>query len=337
MSLTLPPQNAPAFVGQVLEQVAHVPGVEAVAAMSWPTPGGLNFPFNLAEHPLPAGDQMVSYSAISPGYFRALSVRLRAGREFTGADRIGTSNVAIVNETLARLYFDGGDPVGQTLVLSYMGERQTRQIVGIASDLKQEDPARPARPEVLVPFDQQPWRAAWLLVRPADVDPLRFRNEVQRAIWAVDKDAPASTAATLDQALDQRLSEPRLYSTLLGVFAAVAVALAAIGVYGLMSYSVAQRTHEIGIRLALGAQGRDVLRVVVGEGMTLVLAGLSLGLLAALGATRLLQGLLYGVSASDPATFAGLSVFLGAVALLACYLPARRATLVDPLLALRQE
>ena len=337
MSLSLPPKNRALFARQVREEVARTPGVASVSLMSFATLGGLNFPFNLEGSPLPEGDQMISYSAVGPDYLRTLRVPLRAGRQFDERDRKESPPVALVNETLARRYFAGANPLGQKLVINYLGQRQTREIVGVVGDAKQEEPNEPTKPEVLVPFEQQPWFAAWLLIRTTGPDPLSVRDDVQRAIWSLDKSLPASKAETVEQMHEQQLTEPRLYTLLLGLFAGVALLLAAVGIYGVMAYSVTQRTREIGIRMALGAQRRDVLRLVIGQGMGLAFAGVVLGLIAALGATRLLTKLLFGVRATDPLTFLAIVLVLVGVTFVACYIPARRATKIDPLVALRYE
>ncbi len=337
MNLALPRQNPALFARQVLEQVARTPGVEAVSLMSFPTFGGLNFPFNRESRPLPAGDENASYSAVTPDYFRTLGLGLRAGRLFNERDTPESPRVALINETLARQYFAGEEPIGQKLIVSYLGRRLTCEIAGVVSDLKQDSPQQPTKPEIFVPFEQQPWFAGWLLIRAAQRDPLPLRMAVQRAIWTVNKDLPAAKAETLEQMLADQLAAPRLYSQVLGLFAALALLLAAVGIYGVMSYAVAQRTHEFGIRMALGAQPGNLLKSVVGQGLKLTGLGVALGLIAAFGLTRLMQGLLFGVSAADPLTFAAIPLLLAGVALLACYIPARRATKVDPVIALRSE
>jgi len=337
MNLVLPPQNRSIFIEQVLERVAATPGVESVALMSYSTPGGLAFPFNLEGHPLPNGDVTGAYSAVSPTYFRTLRVPLRAGREFNDRDVPESPGVAIINETLARQYFPGANPIGQKLTISYLNRRLTREIVGVVGDVKQGLPSKPTSPEVLVPFAQLPWFGGSLLVRSATTDPLAVQTAVQQAIWSVNKELPEAKTEAMEQVLASQIAEPRLYTLLLGIFAGTALLLAAVGIYGVMAYSVAQRTHEIGIRMALGALRRDVLTLVLRQGMTLALLGVGIGLLASLALMRLLKKLLFGVSATDPLTFWLLALLLISVTLVACWIPARRATRVDPLTALRYE
>jgi putative ABC transport system permease protein len=337
MSLSLPRQNRTLFARQVREQVAATPGVESVSVMSFATFGGLNFPFNIESSPLPEGDQNASYSAISPDYFDTLKVKMLSGRQFTDRDRPETPGVAIINKTLARQYFAGEDPIGKKIVISYMGQRISREIIGVVGDIKQEAPGEPTRPEVFVPFDQQPWFAAWLLIRTTGPDPLNVKNAVQKAIWSVNNTLAVSKAEVIEELIDQQVAEPRLYALLLGVFAAIALALAAVGVYGITSYSVTERTREIGIRIALGARRRDILGMVIRQGAALTLTGVAIGISAALASSHIMSSLLFEVGANDPFTFVSVSVLLTCVALLASYIPARRATKVDAIIALRNE
>ena len=337
MPLSFPAQNKNAFAQQVMERVAATPHVASVAMMSFPTLGGLNFPFNRVGNPFPNGDVTAAYSAISPDYFRTLKTPLRTGRDFDDRDLPNTPGVAIVNETMARQYFADEDPIGQRIVINYLNQPVTRQIVGIVGDIKQEEPSKPTKPEIFVPFAQLPWFSGTLLVRTSNSNPLALRNAVQQAIWSVNPELPESKAETLEKTLVGQVAEPRLYALLLGIFASIAVVLAAIGIYGVMSYTVTQRKHEIGLRMALGAEAGDVRKMIIGSGMVLTLAGLSSGLLASLALTRLMRNLLFEVSPTDPLTYAGVAVLLAGIAMLACYIPARRASKVDPMVALRCE
>jgi putative ABC transport system permease protein len=337
MSLGFPAENKYAFAQQVMERVAATPGITSVALMSYPTLGGLNFQFNRESDPLPDGDVTVAYSAISPAYFRTLKTPLLTGREIDDRDLTNARSVAIINETMARQYFAGENPIGRKIVINYLGQRVTREIVGVAGDVKQEEPSKPTKPEILVPFAQQPWFSGSLLVRSAHPDPLTVKNAAQQAIWSVRPETPESKAEPLTTTLAGHVAEPRLYALLLGVFATIALTLAAVGIYSVTAYSVAQRTKEIGVRMALGAQTGAVLKLVVAQGMKLVASGVALGLAASFGLTRLMSNMLFGVSAVDPPTFVVITLFLTFIALLACLIPARRATKVDPMIALRCE
>jgi putative ABC transport system permease protein len=337
MSLGFPAENKYAFAQQVMERVAATPGISSVALMSYPTLGGLIFQFNRESDPLPDGDVSVAYSAISPAYFRTLKTPFLTGREFDDRDLPNGRPVAIINETMARQYFAGENPIGRKIVINYLGQRLTREIVGVAGDVKQEEPSKPTKPEILVPFAQQPWFSGSLLVRSVHSDPLTVKNAAQQAIWSVRPETPESKAEPLTTTLAGHVAEPRLYALLLGVFATIALTLAAVGIYSVTAYSVAQRTKEIGVRMALGAQTGAVLKLVVGQGIKLVASGVALGLAASFGLTRLMSNMLFGVSAVDPPTFVVITLFLTFIALLACLIPARRATKVDPMVALRCE
>jgi putative ABC transport system permease protein len=338
VSLSFRSQNKYAFAEQVMERIAAAPGVASVALMSYPTPGGVIFPFNRVNQPLPNGDVAAAYSAISPNYLRTLKTPLLAGRAFDDRDQPNAPPVALINETMARQYFAGENPIGQKLVIAYYtNQRLTREIVGVVGDVKQDEPNKPTKPEILVPFAQLPWHGGSLLVRSIHPDPLTVMSAVQQAIWSVNPALPESRAKAMSKALAEQVAEPRLYVLLLSLFAGIALLLAAVGIYSVIAYSVAQRTQEFGIRMALGAQGRDVLKLVIRQGLKLALLGIGLGLAGALALTRLLKTLLFNVSATDPLTFALIAMLLLLVALVACWLPARRATQVDPLVALRCE
>jgi predicted permease len=337
MSLGFPAKNKYAFAQQVMERVGATPGITSVALMSYPTLGGLRFQFDRESDPLPDGDVSVAYSAISPAYFRTLKTPLLTGREFNDRDLPNGSPVAIINETMARQYFAGEDPIGRKVVINYLGQRLAREIVGVAGDVKQEEPSKPTMPEILVPFAQQPWFSGSLLVRSAHPDPLTVKNAAQQAIWSVRPETPESKAEPLTTTLAGHVAEPRLYALLLGVFATIALTLAAIGIYSVIAYFVAQRAQEIGVRMALGAQTGAILRMVVGQGMKLVASGVALGLAASFSLTRLMSNMIFGVSAVDTMTFGAITLLLTFVALLACWIPARRATRVDPVVTLRHE
>jgi putative ABC transport system permease protein len=325
------------FYKRLLEQVSQVPGADGVSLSSEAWFGFLNFQFNIEDEPLPTGDANVRYSAIAPGYFNVLRSRLRSGRDFDEHDDARSPNVAIVNETLARHYFPDSNPIGRRIVLGYLGRRLVREIVGVSADIKQEELGSPTRPEMYVPYQQVPWFGVALVIRTAGADAISLQKSLQQAIWEVDKDLPVSTPETLEHHLARLVAEPRLYTVLLAVFAAVALILASVGIYGVISYSVTERTHEIGVRMALGAEARNVVSLVVRQGMMLALTGVGLGLGVAFALTRVMSSLLFGVRATDPLTFLIVSILLTGVALGACFVPALRATKVDPMVALRHE
>ena len=325
------------FYKRLLERVSQVPGAEGVTSSSEAWFGLLNFQFNIEDDPLPTGDATVRYSSVAPGYFNVLKSQLRAGRDFDDHDDARSPSVAIVNEALARRYFPDSDPIGRRIVLGYLGRRMVREIVGVAADIKQEELGSPTKPEMYVPYQQVPWFGAALVIRTASLDSLSLKKDLQQAIWEVDKDLPVSTPETVDHHLADLVAEPRLYTLLLAVFAAVALVLASVGIYGVISYSVTERTHEIGVRMALGAEERQVVALVVRQGLMLALTGVALGLGVAFALTRVMSSLLFGVSATDPLTFVIVAVLLTGVALGACFVPARRATKVDPMIALRYE
>jgi putative ABC transport system permease protein len=237
---------------------------------------------------------------------------------------------------MRRLYFAGEDPVGKRVTVNYLNSPLPLEVVGVVRDIKQESLAEPTKAQIYVSYIQVPWFSTSLVVR-AKGDTGAVLASVERAVREGDPAQTATGAKTMEQALYDSAAPPRFYSLLLGTFAALALLLASIGIYGVLSYAVAQRTQEIGIRMALGARGGDVLRMVIGQGMTLTLLGVGVGLPGALLLTRVMRGLLFGVSATDPLTFAGVALVLALAALVACLIPARRATKVDPMVALRYE
>ncbi len=218
----------------------------------------------------------------------------------------------------------------------YLNQRVIREIIGVVRDIRQDQPTRPVRPEIFVHWPQLPWLGASLVIR-VKRDPFAVRNAVQRAIWSVDKTLPESNARTVDQILGEQVSEPRLYTILLGVFAVIALFLAVIGIYGLLNTIVNRHIHEMAIRVAIGAQSVDLIRLIVGQGLRISAVGLLIGLMATIGVTRVMKSLLFGVSPTDPLTLGAVALLLLIVGLLACYIPTRRAMTVDPMVALRCE
>ena len=322
------------LIKQVLEQVEQTPGVETVAASSGTPFPFLEFAFAIEGRPPEAGG-VALYDSISPNYFGTLKAQFMAGREFTDRDNAKAPAVAIVNERLARQYFNDEDAIGKRISINYLGQPQTREIVGIVKDFSQGEAGK-IKPQIYVPYEQQPWLSAMIVGRSA-ANTESVRRDVHTAVLTIDKDQTLAKVDTAEQALSKSLAEPRLYMALLAAFAALALLLAAVGVYGVMSYSVAERTREIGIRMALGARVEDVMRMVIKQGLLLALAGVTVGLVGAFLLTRLLSSLLYQVSATDPVTFLAISLLLVGVALGASFIPARRAAKVDPMIALRHE
>jgi putative ABC transport system permease protein len=327
------------FFAQLVGRVRGMPGVEAAGLVSnLPLGNTIDMlSFNIeGRPPFPPGAQAVAhYTVVSPGYFEALKIPLRAGRVLTDHDDARAPRVTLVSESLARKYFEGENPVGQRIVPDE--SLPPIEIVGVVGDARRDSLAAEAGPEFYVPFGQAAQRRLNLVVRTDAVDPASMSSALRGAVAEMDKEQLIWQTRTLDQIVSSSVARRRFNMTLLGLFASVALLLAALGLYGVMAYSVTRRTHEIGIRMALGARGWDVLRMVVGQGMRLALVGVGLGLVAAYAVTRVLASLLYGVTATDPLTFAGLAALLACVAFLASYLPARRATKVDPMVALRYE
>jgi putative ABC transport system permease protein len=260
------------------------------------------------------------------------------GRAFTERDSEGAPRVFLVSEELARKCFPDGDALGRQMSMRDLSGISTGEIVGVVADVKYEGLGEATPPAYYVSYLQTPTNGLSVVVRArAGTDAAALAPTLRAAVLEADKDQPLAEVRTMSGMLANSLARERFQMLLLSIFAGTALLLAAVGLFGVMSYTVAQRTHEIGIRMALGAQGRDVLRLIIGRGMALTLAGVGLGLVGAFALTRLMSGLLYGVSAHDPATFALVTALLVIVAFLSCYLPARRATKVDPMVALRYE
>ncbi len=338
-----------AFYRQVLQRVETVPGVQAAAAaVNLPLELGPDLPFQIeGERDLPNHDAQWRY--VTPGYFRALGIRLRRGRTFTENETPTSAPVMIVNEAFARGYFHNEDPIGRQITIGrVMGPEmadKTRQVVGIVADVRESALEREAPPVIYVPAAQVPAAVTALLnkvlpsvwvVRTAG-DPMRLLPAIRNEIRAVDRSTPIANIRTMEQVMKTSIARQNFSMVLFASFAVLAMVLAAVGIYGVMAYSVSQRKHELGIRIALGAKHGDMLRLVVGQGMLLAGAGITAGLLAAFFATRLLASLLFGVTARHTPTFAGVAALIALIALIASYIPARRATAVDPIIALRYE
>jgi predicted permease len=346
MQLSLPPvrydtaHKRMSFFQDFVRRVESSPGIRgATAAISLPMIGYAGTPVQDAAKPLLKLNErlIATYMAVTPGYFRTLEIPLRRGRDFGEQDTEDAQRVAIIDETLARRFWpeypNGQDPVGQRMWVGGVNPKPAL-IVGIAADVHQNLESSAWPETVYVSFVQNPLPSATVAVR-TDGDPLRFTRAVREQVRALDKDEAISAVRTMDDLVEEQVGQRRLLVVLLGSFAGVALLLALIGIYGVIAYSVAQRTREMGIRRALGAQQGDILRLVVSQGFRLALAGVAVGVAGAYGLTRLMESLLFHVSATDPATFVGVALVFVLVALAACYIPARRATRIDPMAALR--
>jgi putative ABC transport system permease protein len=321
---------------QLLERAAALPGVKAAAATSYvPLSGAFRFVFFCPEGRVCEGigkDPVIAQRQITPDYFEATRTAIRRGRAFTAADTAQSLPVVIVNETTARRYWPGADPIGKHLANSR--DKVPREVVGVAADVKFRSLDAPDIEEMYLPLAQSPWPSMTILVR-SDADPRPLVAAVRQELARLDPDIAVSGVQSLDEIVSGSLAQPQLVERVVALFAALAVVLASIGIYGVMSYSVAERTREFAVRMALGAGPREILRLVLGEGLGLTAAGLGLGLAMSLAATRLLASLLFGVSATDPVTFGGAVLVLAATALLASFLPARRGMRLSPVRALR--
>src|SRR5262245_14209926 len=329
------------FVAEAEERLRSLPGVRAVGLTT-----ALPFHDNRIVLPTnfsiagraaaPGQEQTVYRLGVTPEYLPALGVPLLRGRSLTSFDKADSPPVALINQTLARRHWPLEDPLGKKIVFESFGRALNCEIVGVVGDVRPRGLDSEPQPEIYLPYAQDPFGSVTWLVRTAG-DPLSLLSAVKAKIREVNPTQTIASTATLDQLLDRSSSARRFNLFLFGSFAALSLLLASIGLYGLISYATAQRTREIGIRMALGARGGDVLRLVIGQGMRLALTGVALGLAASWGLTRFMASLLFSVTPTDPLTFAGVSLLLLSVALVACWIPARRATKVDPLTALRIE
>jgi putative ABC transport system permease protein len=333
------------FWRRVLDGVRALPGVES-AALGNHIPltdshGRTDITIEGMALPKPGGFPHPDTHAVSSDYVRTLGMVLERGRTFTDADNQTSPEVALVNDKLARQFWPNDDPIGKRFMWGRFNPASKTPpkwvtVVGVVGDTKMYGLANPSRLEVYSPVEQDAENDMDLLVK-SRLDPSALTSEIRSVVAAVDKDQPIFAIATMNKIVSNGVSAPRLILVLLGLFSVLAVILAAIGIYGVISYSVAQRTHEIGVRMTLGAQRTDILRMILGQGGKIALVGIVIGMVAAFALTRLMSGLLFSVSAGDPATFAAVAALLVLVALFACYIPARRAIRVDPMVALRYE
>ncbi len=335
------PQRA-AFYERLQERLAALPGVREAAAVSELPMGGsarfLTFAVEGADPVQPGREPASQILRATPGYFRAMGIPVERGRAIAPQDRAGAPRVMVMNREAARRFFPGRDPVGRRILLALGADTATVswEVVGVVGDVRQFGMNEDAQPAMYFPQAQAPEGSMGVVLRTA-VAPLSVAGAVRREVQELDPDLPVNDLQPLEQLTAESVSQPRFYMLLLTIFAGVALALAAIGIFGVISYGVAQRTREIGVRVALGADPASVLRIVVGGALGLAGLGVGIGLLGALAGTRVLAGLLFGVTATDPATYAGVAALLLGVAALASWLPARAATRVDPAIALRAE
>jgi putative ABC transport system permease protein len=332
-------QEGANFLAAVEGRIQSLPGVQAVGAINdLPVSGqgSVNGDFNIEGRPkYKSGEAPVAeYRLITPNYFRAIGIQLLKGRAFTENDKAQKQFPIMINETLAKRFFTDDDPLGKRLLVM---DGEPHEIIGVVGDARQWGLDQPPDPEIYVSYAQISYGANATLVVRTSVEPASLGDGVRRAVQEVSADAPVSSVQTMTQVMAVSTAQRRFNTILMTVFAVVALVMATIGLYGVISYSVAQRTQEIGIRMALGAQAGNVLRMVLWSGFKLALAGVIFGLITSLAVTRVLVSLLYGVSATDPRILLGGSIFLAVIALLACYIPARRATRIDPMTALRYE
>ena len=335
------PQQWIAFSDELLAHIQAQPGMRD-SAMAVPLPitdGFINLAFDIpGTPPASAGtSRTANFVSASPNYFRVMGIPLLAGRLFNAHDTLHAPWVTLISESFARTHFPNQDPLGKHLKFGFPFDASgVREIVGVVGDVRDVALSKDPGAMMYVPFDQAPFWGGNVIVK-SSLSTSSLANTIRQEAQKLDKDLPVTDIALMPDAIHSSMAQPRFRTLLLGLFAAMALALAAIGIFGVISYSVTRRTNEIGIRVALGAQSADVLKQVLGEGARLAGVGLALGLAASILATRFLGTLLFGVSPTDPLTFAAVAAILAAVALVACYLPARRATRVDPLVALRYE
>jgi len=357
-TLNAPTPTGLNFYDQLLERIKALPDVQAAAVSTMlPLGAGSGWGkfFSVEGRPAPPSIEQVSlvrFALISSDYLRTMGIALREGRAFTEQDTEKSQPVALINETVARRFFADEDPVGKTILMGppeslLPPEAQTpenravrRTVVGVIADVRGSSLEQSGRAEVYVPYHQyrrEGWTNGLMLAVRSSTSSEKLLSGIREQVTALDADQPVTNVATMEERLSKSLAQARFSMLLLGLFAGVALLLAGVGIYGVMSYVVTQRTREVGIRMALGAQASDVLRLVVGQGMKVAFIGIGIGLIAAVALTRVMRTLLFGVSTTDPLTFTIISLLLAAVALGACFVPARRATKVDPMVALRYE
>ena len=330
------------FFDQLLGGLAQQPGIQSAAVSEGlPLGGGAGFlAFSVEGRLLARTDRTpdAETRVVSPDYFRTMQIPLRSGRVLNDRDVTGAPDAVVISETLVKKYFPGQDPIGKRMTFGdpQAKDAQWSTVVGVVGDVRGISLNEEPYGQIYTSYKQTPRRALTLIVQTAG-EPTTMLGTVREKIWALDRQQPLYNVRTAEQVLEKSIARPRFNMLLITILASVALVLAAVGIYGVISYSVTQRTHEIGVRMALGASTADVLKLVVGQGMLLAGSGVVLGLLAAFAVTRIMATLLFGVTATDPVTYGGLALLLTSIAFLACYIPARRATKVNPVTALRAE
>jgi len=333
---------------QVFDRVQAVPGVQSAGAMVLaPMTFTPETPFEIVGRPATPSEELSAlYYPITPNFFQTMKIPMLRGRDFTMHDTASSPWVMIVNETMARRFWPNENPIGKRVKVDLAPEDQPREIVAVVHDTPSNPQQKAQQPAIYVPFFQDGphtigtmnfLRFQLTFLLRTSGNPMSLLSAVRRAVAGIDPNVPLANPSTMEDVLGDEVQYPRYYSMLLGLFAFVATVLAAVGIYGVMAYAVEQRTREIGIRMALGAGGWQVLRLVIHQAIWMIAAGLVLGVAGALALTRFISSELWEVQATDPATFAGVSLLLIAVALLACLVPTRRAVQVDPTIALRYE
>ena len=335
------PEQQRNLASQFIQRVAAIPGVESAALAAVVPMGGnsYSFSFNLVEHPLPEGQQnSAAFNAVTPGYFRTMQIPLLRGRVFGDQDTESSLPVVVVSQRFAQRYFADEDPIGRKVTNLGFDRDKSRayEVIGVVGDIKTSSLDGEFQPMLYAVFAQSPWQGFDVIIR-SQLDQGSLASTLTHELQSLDKDQPILRMHTLFEYMSDSVARQRLNMLLLGIFAGLALLLASVGIYGVMSYVVAQRTQEFGIRMALGAQQKDLLRLVLGHASQLALGGLAVGVVAAFALTRVLRSLLFEVKPTDPLIFVGLVAGLTCVALLASYLPARRATRVDPMVALHYE